>query len=98
MKDLFIKILLGICVAFTALNVGIFCASRIPPFSVGSCLGVKGMSLNIKVVENDILEGSTELEISIPAASGLITKKIVLSFKDLRADKDASLISEVSCQ
>lgn len=98
MKDLFVKILLGCCVVFTAFNVGVFCANRIPPFSAGSCISVKGVPLIIKVVENNIVEGSTELEVSVPGISGFVTKRIVLPYKGLRDDRDASLVSEVSCQ
>jgi hypothetical protein len=95
MKKLLLKTLLIACVCFTTVSVIQFGISRIPPYSEGTCLSAPGISANIKIVKNNILEGTSEIEISLSGILGFMTKKVEVPFENMSGDQG---VREVSCQ
>jgi hypothetical protein len=68
-----------------------FIATRVPPYKVGECFTVDANRLlRVKVLENHILAGYSEVEVSIV----ILTEKAKVSFQELRATPT----KQVECQ
>ena len=95
MRKLLVNTFLALCVCFTTVKAAQFGLSRIPPFHEGACLAAPGLNANIKVLNNHILEGTSDIQISISGVIGFVTKIVTIPFENIRAE---SGLTEVSCE
>lgn len=82
MNNYLLKMGIAFCLFFCGVETAKFAYTRIPPFSEGECHALKNDASTVKIVENHILEGYSDVELTL----GWASMPIQATFEELRQD------------